>query len=85
MPGFDGTGPRGRGPMTGRGMGSCGRGYRRGYGRRNSRGFFNRTFGGFFGNRTVTDDEEKKVLQEEAEILKKELNEVKSRLEDLEK
>lgn len=23
MPGFDGTGPRGRGPMTGRGMGYC--------------------------------------------------------------
>lgn len=23
MPGFDGTGPRGRGPMTGRGMGFC--------------------------------------------------------------
>jgi hypothetical protein len=23
MPGFDGTGPQGRGPMTGRGMGFC--------------------------------------------------------------
>lgn len=23
MPGFDGTGPRGQGPMTGRGMGYC--------------------------------------------------------------
>ena len=23
MPGFDGTGPRGEGPMTGRGMGYC--------------------------------------------------------------
>jgi len=23
MPGFDGTGPSGRGPMTGRGMGYC--------------------------------------------------------------
>ena len=23
MPGFDGTGPKGRGPMTGRGMGFC--------------------------------------------------------------
>ncbi|MEA1959622.1 MAG: DUF5320 domain-containing protein [Chloroflexota bacterium] len=23
MPGFDGTGPRGTGPMTGRGMGYC--------------------------------------------------------------
>lgn len=26
MPRFDGTGPAGQGPMTGRGMGSCGRG-----------------------------------------------------------
>ena len=23
MPGLDGTGPRGRGPLTGRGMGNC--------------------------------------------------------------
>lgn len=23
MPGFDGTGPRGQGPMTGRGLGRC--------------------------------------------------------------
>ena len=35
MPGFDGTGPSGLGPRTGRGMGPCGRGlgFRRGYGR----------------------------------------------------
>ena len=26
MPRFDGTGPMGRGPMTGRGFGPCGRG-----------------------------------------------------------
>lgn len=84
MPGFDGTGPRGRGPMTGRGMGSCGRGYRRGRAG-NGRGFFNRTFGGFFGSRTITENEEKEVLKDEAEVLKKELNEIESRLEDLEK
>jgi len=29
MPGFDGTGPQGRGPMTGRGSGRCGRAFRR--------------------------------------------------------
>lgn len=45
MPGLDGTGPRGKGPRTGRGLGLCrgnvssensplkGRGYGRGYGR----------------------------------------------------
>ena len=32
MPGGDGTGPSGRGPMTGWGMGPCGRGRGRGYG-----------------------------------------------------
>jgi len=34
MPYFDGTGPRGFGPMTGRGLGFCGRGRGRGFGRR---------------------------------------------------
>ncbi len=27
MPGFDGTGPRGLGPLTGRGLGRCGRAF----------------------------------------------------------
>ena len=31
MPGLDGTGPLGRGPMTGWGRGICGRGFGRGY------------------------------------------------------
>jgi hypothetical protein len=41
MPGFDGTGPQGRGPMTGRGFGPCGSGraFRRGFGRSYGRGF----------------------------------------------
>ena len=34
MPRFDGTGPMGYGPKTGRGFGPCGMGYGRGYGRR---------------------------------------------------
>ena len=33
MPGFDMTGPWGYGPMTGRGLGPCGRGFARGFGR----------------------------------------------------
>ncbi|MGC8880974.1 MAG: DUF5320 domain-containing protein, partial [Minisyncoccia bacterium] len=32
MPRFDGTGPMGLGPRTGRGLGPCGRGYGYGYG-----------------------------------------------------
>ena len=52
MPGFDGTGPLGQGPGTGRGMGPCGAGVRNpwfnwaaGFGRR----WFGRGFG--FGRR----------------------------------
>ena len=33
MPVQDGTGPQGMGPLTGRGFGPCGRGFRRGWGR----------------------------------------------------
>jgi len=46
MPSFDGTGPCGEGPMTGRGMGFCGGRFRRG------RSFgFRRGFGGNFDAR----------------------------------
>ena len=46
MPRFDGTGPNGSGPATGRGMGSCvqGQGCQRGLGRR-GRGNFCRFSG----------------------------------------
>lgn len=41
MPGMDGTGPAGAGPMTGRGLGACagGRGAGRGYGPGPGRGY----------------------------------------------
>ena len=56
MPGGDGTGPMGRGPMTGRGLGLCagysspgyaanpgyGRGFGRGWGRGFGRGYWGR-------------------------------------------
>jgi hypothetical protein len=38
MPGYDGTGPRGQGPGSGWGMGPCGAGQRRGFGRSMGRG-----------------------------------------------
>jgi len=48
MPSFDRTGPRGRGPRTGRGLGICSTGKRprRSYnlGRRSNRGFGRRRF-----------------------------------------
>ena len=87
MPGLNGTGPRGQGQMTGRGMGQCNGTQRRGIGRSFGcrRGFFGRSFGGFFATGRVTKEEEKEILEEEAEALKNELEEVKKRLEDLER
>lgn len=71
MPGNDRTGPAGLGPATGRGMGSCGGGSARG------RGF------GFRNNypRTLTKEEEKKILEAEKKELEKELEEVNKALE----
>ena len=55
MPGFDRTGPRGQGPLTGRGLGNCGGGSAprgalinrglRGSGQGMGRGFWGRGFG----------------------------------------
>lgn len=83
MPGFDRSGPRGEGPMTGRRMGYCGTGtgfrrlgFRRfgagagyGYGRGYRRAYYDAP--------VISHDEEKDMLKEEIEFLK-------SRLEQLE-
>ncbi len=45
MPGFDGTGPLGMGPGTGRGLGPCGAGVRGWFGPRWFPGFGRRWFG----------------------------------------
>ncbi|MBN1923978.1 MAG: DUF5320 domain-containing protein [Nanoarchaeota archaeon] len=63
MPGFDGTGPNGRGPMTGRGMGPCGKGMRRGFGR-------------FRLTRSITKKDEKEMLESEREEINKRLKEL---------
>ncbi len=68
MPKFDGTGPRGYGPRTGRGLGSCGCGL---------------GYGGCYGRRFFTKKEEKDFLQEEIEELKKELEAAKERLTEI--
>lgn len=60
MPGFDGTGPTGRGPISGRGLGPC-----RGSNKR----------GRFFA-RSLTKEEEKKVLEAEKEEINKRLKEL---------
>lgn len=77
MPGFDRTGPRGLGPMTGRGMGCCGRGMRRGYGR----GYgFGAGYGRGYGyNAPITEKEEKEMLEEEIKALQKRIKELGSK------
>lgn len=72
MPGFDRTGPRGMGPMTGRGMGYCGGGMRCGYGRGFGRGC------GWGYRAPITKDEEKEMLKEEIKVLEKRIEELGS-------
>ena len=87
MPGYDRTGPRGQGPMTGRGIGYCGtgRGYRRPGFRRFGAGMgYGRGAGYGRGNRRayyndappVSPEEEKDMLKEEIEFLRARLGEL---------
>ncbi|NCO88304.1 hypothetical protein AUK04_04145 [Candidatus Roizmanbacteria bacterium CG2_30_33_16] len=82
MPAFDGTGPQGAGPMTGRGMGRCGKGMGRGFGFGFGRGG-RRGLGRFFGGGQAwskTDLEDyKKALKEEMEDVDKELTDDKQK------
>ena len=118
MPGFDGTGPNGMGPMTGGGRGFCaapvsgagrpagrrffgyGRGFGgggRGFGGR-GRGFRNMYYatglpgragwGGYYdpyyGSQELPAKDELSMLQEEADMLKKEMEEIQNRIMELE-
>jgi hypothetical protein len=70
MPGFDKTGPQGKGQMTGRGLGPCGGGRGIGIGLGRCRGFGR----GLGRNFNVKDLQAyKKALQEEMEDLEKQL------------
>lgn len=73
MPGFNGTGPRGQGPMTGRGLGNCGPGYRR----------FGRGFGRGLGFGWGWNYPYQPTVKEEKEMLEEEIEEMKARLEEL--
>lgn len=113
MPGYDGTGPRGTGPMTGGGRGYCavpagrtgvGTVEGRPWGRGGGRGWRNMYYAtgmtgwqraglGYpaYGGRAYPNDpgftaeEEKEMLKNEAEALKRELEEVQQRISLLEK
>ena len=89
MPALDGTGPAGAGPMTGRGMGPCGRGY--GYGKGHGRGFgqgigFGRRFMGWFGwGNNYPQSSYQIDPKEEKAMLKDEIKAMQERLKELEK
>ncbi|MBU0930111.1 MAG: DUF5320 domain-containing protein [Nanoarchaeota archaeon] len=73
MAGQDGTGPAGQSSMTGRGLGPCGCGMRRGF----SRGF------GFRRQIILTKEEEKKILEAEIEEIELEKQEIEKRLKEI--
>lgn len=69
MPRFDGTGPQGFGPGTGRGMGPCGAGTRRSF--------------GFGFRRFFAPENELTALKQEEQVLDKELQAVRKEIESL--
>ncbi|MDY0236289.1 MAG: DUF5320 domain-containing protein [Gudongella sp.] len=81
MPRYNGTGPRGQGPLTGRGMGYCAQrtpGYdTRGYGRGIGCGM-GRGFGRGLGYAPIVSERE--MLEENMRYLEEELNAVKAAL-----
>ena len=79
MPFRDGTGPRGEGPLTGRGLGPCGTGnYPRRFAR-SGRGFKVREF-----TRPIyTKEEEKKLLEQDLKDIEQEKKEIQKRLKEL--
>ena len=97
MPGFDGTGPRGMGPMTGGGRGYCAvPGDRRGIGF--GRGFWGHPIGGAFGARrglgrravyggapmpAMTPQDEFSSLREAAQALEEQIRDLRSRMDEL--
>ena len=75
MPNRDKTGPMGQGPLTGRGLGPCGGGIKRGFGC--GRGF-GRGLGRYFGwNQPQTEEEQKQSLVDYRKALEEELEDAK--------
>jgi hypothetical protein len=75
MPRFDGTGPMGQGPMTGRGMGPCNTSMGRGFGRGRGMRMFCPAM------QPMTKEEEKKMLEAEIRYMEEYIKELKKRLE----
>jgi len=94
MPGFDGTGPRGMGPMTGGGRGFCNpRGVGtafRSYGVSPRRGYGYQSYGA--GPITpsavpfapqMTREQELGLLKDQADMVKQQLKDIESRIQEL--
>jgi hypothetical protein len=76
MPGQDGTGPMGQGPLTGRGFGPCGRGFRRGF-----RRFFHSE--PFCGEQIeLTKEQKLKILEAQKKEIEAELKEIDREIKD---
>ncbi len=81
MPGFDGTGPRGMGPMTGGGRGFCNP-----YGVRTARRPYaapRRAEYGYAFPAAATREQEIDFLKEEARALRRTLQEIDARVKEL--
>lgn len=86
MPRGDGTGPRGMGPMTGRGMGRCSSGVRRGLGLAVGLGLGLGLRRGFrrFWNTDATSNDELSILKAQASTLEEDLSIIKEKINELE-
>ena len=85
MPRFNGTGPSGMGPMTGRGLGPCSGGYRD-YGRGGGMGY-GMMMGAcpWYGPMVKpTAQEEKDILKDQIEMLKENLSAAEKRFSEIE-
>ena len=94
MPYLDGTGPMGRGPLTGRGLGYCGAGLglgcgrRMGAGRLRGYGWRSAEWGAAWGGvpySPMTEDIQKQALANEQKALEMRLEALKAQIEALEK
>lgn len=74
MPRYDGTGPAGQGPITGKGMGLC----------RGGRGQ-NAAWSQFANRRFLSKKEEKEMLVAEKNILREELKAIDEKLAEIQK
>jgi hypothetical protein len=84
MPRLDGTGPRGQGPITGRGLGPCGGGYGRGRGMGYGRGYGLGLSWNPWSYRQPTATEEKTIIRDDIAALKEELKAAEEHLSQIE-